>query len=106
MGDYTELVFAATLKNDIPKYIMEQIQDYVNEIFNSGSCYFPVTRPHNELIYEEDIDKWTINIRCSVKDDGTTILSFIRFIKPYVKSGAGDNDFLGYTFMKMLKNQL
>ncbi|MDD3961292.1 MAG: hypothetical protein PHT77_05455 [Bacteroidales bacterium] len=118
MGMYTELVFGARLKEDVPQHIVEMLKvmfkhnERLPEKYSDwnskfpeiriipfgGSHYFAVQDSLSRLSYDEISKDWTVCIRCNIKNYDHEIQNFIDWITPYIEEGSGqNNDFLGYT---------
>ena len=106
---YTELVFAAKLKDNTPvaviltlKYMLGEAEipdnlTFDEGFFNAGSFYFPVSQASNSFFY--DGENWVLSHRGNYKDHDEPgfITLFLKWIKPYIESGSGLNDIYAIT---------
>ena len=108
MGMYTELIFSAELKSDLPEQVVNVIQymcdgknqpDILPEhdffktnrwryLFTMSSCYFvdtisPVFRRDK---YDDD---WRLSTRSNLKNYDGEIEKFLDWIKQYITGGCG-----------------
>ena len=100
MGYYTEIIFGAELKQDIPVEVVNGIQELVDGwipgkiALRTWSYYFPLSKmqPVFEL---DDISKsYHLSFRSNMKNYKNEIENFINWIRPYVDSGSGERDFI------------
>ena len=106
---YTELIFAAKLKEDTPeivistlKYMLGELDVSDNLIFNeglfkAGSSYFPLSKDSNSFFY--DGGNWVLSHRGNYKGyDNTGFISkLLKWIKPHIESGSGLNNIYAIT---------
>jgi hypothetical protein len=125
MGMYTEFVFGGALHDDVPdhvvailRYLVEpigskQAETYFRQlkipdhpffqtdrwqgIAISSSCYFGYNQPHSALVYDEINRHWVVAIRSSIKNYNHEIEKFVDWIRPYIRKGSGEQDFVGYS---------
>ena len=114
MGDYTELIFGAELKTDTPKEVIDILQymcyrktprptAFPNHIlfskprweilFSCSSYYFAVSEPMAKMWFDEISKSWKISTRANIKNYDDEIGSFCDWIKPYIESGSGEQEF-------------
>ena len=114
MGMYTEMIFGAKLKKNVPNNIIEIIQLLVDGkeseikekpthpffeterqwlLASGGSYYFAgAMRPEFK---NDKVDKqWSLFARTNIKNYGNEIEKFIDWIKPYCEQGSGSNDMI------------
>ena len=106
MGMYTELIFGASFKKDTPDQVIQSIKYMLGErkekpsdfplpegrcewLFQSGSFYFAVDKPVNEFWYDNIKEAWTLSVRGNIKNYAQEIETFLEWVKPYIKKGAG-----------------
>jgi hypothetical protein len=106
MGMYTELIFGASFKKDTPDQVIQAIKYMLGErkekpsdfplpegrcewLFQSGSFYFAVDKPVNEFWYDNIKEAWTLSVRGNIKNYAQEIETFLEWVKPYIKKGAG-----------------
>ncbi len=115
MGMYTELVFGARLRSDIPKKVEKVLKYLVSErmnvpeellgiehpffqserwqwIFKGGSYYFGIHRPHSIFEWDDISKSYSLSTRSSIKNYDNEIEKFLDWIKPYIRSGSGTRD--------------
>ena|SRR5271157_1062444 len=115
MGMYTELIFGASLKSDIPEDIIKTIKYYLDDDLkekpenlsfkttsgrnplNGSSYYFGVCEPCNNFFYKEISGNWVLSVRTNIKNYEGEIEQFLEFIKPYIESGSGRRDIYAIT---------
>jgi hypothetical protein len=116
MGMYTELIFGASLKKDTPKEVIDILQylmkptkkdkekltipdhpffscDRWRMIFTCSSFYFGVNESVRKMWFEEIGYQWRISTRSNLKNYDSEIEKFLDWIKPYIESGSGWNEF-------------
>jgi hypothetical protein len=116
MGMYTELIFSAALKVDIPEIVIKVLQYMVNrdimivnrpknlpdhDFFNceywdwilfGASYYFPDTI--DPIFRFDDIGKdWRLTTRSNIKNYDNEIEKFLNWIKPYISQGSGAREY-------------
>lgn len=110
MGMYTEIVFNARLKEDIPQEVVEIIKtlaspDFFGKIienapnhaffkterqwFMRGSSYYFPTTNKPQFKYDELAKYWSLSIRSNIKNYNSELEKFLDWIKPYIESGSG-----------------
>jgi len=122
---YTEFVFGGALHDDVPenvlnilRYLVEPIEsvradhlfrkleipdhpffqtDRWQGIAVSSSCYFGYNQSHSALVYDEINHHWIVAIRSSIKNYNHEIEKFVDWIRPYIRKGSGEQDFVGYS---------
>jgi hypothetical protein len=110
MGMYTEIIFGAALKLDIPeiktiKKLVDGIEFDGTEpdhlffkssrpwlLTSGGSYYFP-GNIHPKFWKDEISELWYLHFRTSIKNYNDEIEKFLDWIKPYIVQGSGINDF-------------
>lgn len=116
MGMYTELVFSARLKRNLPKEVADLLQ-----VIEDGSEWANVDNLKNLPDHPFfEAERWTmvffgsssyfvsasspcgfadnvLTIRTSLKAYDNEIIKFMDFIRPYIYYGAGEKDLLGYS---------
>lgn len=125
MGMYTEFVFGGALHDDVPenvlnilRYLVEPIESVrADHLFRkleipdhpffqterwqgiavTSSCYFGYNRPHSALVYDEINHHWVVAIRSSIKNYSHEIEKFVDWIRPYIRKGSGEQNFIGYS---------
>ena len=125
MGMYTEFVFGGALHDDVPenvlnilRYLVEPIESVrADHLFRkleipdhpffqterwqgiavTSSCYFGYNRPHSALVYDEINRHWVVAIRSSIKNYSHEIEKFVDWIRPYIRKGSGEQNFIGYS---------
>ena len=117
MGMYTEFVFGAELKKDVPEEVINILKSLFLQVelnvtlpdhnfFKCGrwslissmcSYYFGYPRPLSNLYFDDISKTYRLAIRSSIKNYNNEIENFINWINPYIESGSGVNDFLGYS---------
>lgn len=106
---YTELIFAAELKQDIPESVIATLKYMMGQgdlpeklafeegFFSSASFSFPLDRAQNTLY--NNGDNWILSHRGNYKtreNDGFIDL-FLKWIKPYISRGSGLKDIYAIT---------
>ena len=119
MGHYTEFVFAAKLKKNIPMNVIHTLVCTITEddnitttrlpnhplfktdrwthIGSQSSQMFGYTRALSSVVTDQIDHQIIVSIRCSLKNYQGEIEKFVDWIKPYVESGSGDCNLLGYS---------
>ena len=112
MGMYTEIIFGAGLKENLPENIVAVIQKMVNgeelceqapdhPFFKSGrpwlmrsggSYYFPGT-VEPKFWFDDIGNQWFLHFRTNIKNYDSEIEKFIDWIKPYIGQGVGERNF-------------
>ncbi len=109
MGMYTELIFAAKLKEDTSEEVISTLRYMLGEIeisdsiafdegfFNCGSYYFPISEMEGKLLH--DGENWVLSHRGNYKnqDNNGFIDKFLDWIRPYIASGSGQQDIFAIT---------
>jgi hypothetical protein len=106
MGNYTELIFGARLKDKTPEFIINTIRFLMDEEIpldkidpnlpeyctklRGASSYFGVTSTVNKLYRESD--SWVLSSRFNKKNYDYGIETFLAWIKPYINYGSGANN--------------
>ena len=122
MGNYTEFVFGAELKKDTPKEVIETLTWMIKgedtytppdhplfsttrwESIGTGCSYsFGYVDPLSDIHVDDISGRHIFAIRCSIKNYEDEIELFIDWIRPYIKRGSGENDFLGYSIYEEAK---
>ena len=110
MGMYTELHFNASLKENIPKEIIDTLSYMLGDdeyntapapfvadgwryMLTCDSYYFSADT-HSTLRFDEIAEQYYLCIRCNLKNYDEEIEKFIKWIMPYTDSSKGD--FLGF----------
>jgi len=96
MGMYTEFVFGCTFKEDTPDEIIEYVREMLDTELRGSSYYTGYPKRINSFSYDKIARAYILAIRCSIKNYSMQIEDFIKKIKPYIDSGSGSSDFLGY----------
>ena len=106
MGMYTELIFGAELINETPeqvinalKYIIGDLDDKPNDfplpegrceyLLTGSSYYFGVNSSVSKMWFDEISKSWIISSRSNIKNYENEIETFLKWIKPYIRSGSG-----------------
>lgn len=104
---YTELIFGAELKLETPDFIINTLKYLLDMpyegnidygITNSrnplrgGSYYFGVNLPISEMWQDEYGKEYHISTRANIKNYENEIENFLKWIKPYIKSGSGNRE--------------
>ena len=113
MGQYTELIFGASLKKDTPKEVID-VLDYLVTLNNKpktlpehdffkndrwegvlcmGSYYFGVSDSVSQLWFDKIDKQWHLSNRSNLKNYDSEIENFLDWIKPYIGTGSGTDDF-------------
>jgi hypothetical protein len=109
MGMYTELIFGAKLKEKTPATIINALKFMVGDlkdkpadfpeclnscdgIFKEASNYFGVDNPQAKFYISNFDKRWCISTRSNIKNYDDEIETFLEWIKPYIRSGAGERD--------------
>ena len=114
MGMYTEIMFRATLKRDVPANVLAPIRAMIGQeeadaenlpshqlfqcprwshIGTSSSYYFPEHAPSGMV--KDDIRKaWNVYLNADLKNYHDEIAQFFDWIDPYIDAAPGE--FLGY----------
>ncbi len=112
MGYYTELIFGASFKKDVPEEVIAIIkaliegkaEEIVNlpdhpffecewwpELLACSSEYFGVNKALGKM-WQDSHGGWRVSTRSSVTDYGGQIEDFLDWIKPYLKAGSGERE--------------
>lgn len=119
MGMYTELVFGARLRPDLPTDVVSILKlmtsgetgDYSGtppnhpffqterwqRLFTGGSYYFGIHRPHCVMLWDTVSLSYSISSRSSIKSYDGEVDKFLDWIKPYVQQGSGLRDMFAMT---------
>ena len=116
---YTEIIFGAWLKEDLPENIIYTINSLINSdvpdlrsfcqspnspdhpffksdrpwlLQSGGSYYFPQVM-RTEFKYDIITKKYSLCFRTNIKNYDGEIECFLDWIKPYIESGSGQKDF-------------
>jgi len=106
---YTEMIFGARLKKDTPAEVIDVLHYMIgnttekpgNFPLPKGRCEsllmrysesFGVNSPVVRLWQDEVFKEWILSARISLKNYDGEINTFLRWIKPYIKSGSGTRD--------------
>lgn len=119
MGMYTEIIFGAWLKEDLPQDVVDTINILVDAdvqklkdfcqsssapdhpffqsdrpwlLQSGGSYYFPQVM-RTEFQYDKIAEQYSLCFRTNIKNYDSEIEDFLDWIKPYIESGSGDKDF-------------
>lgn len=118
MGTYTEIIFGARLKKSTPKNIIDTLrfvangpkQDiheedpvivYDNEliekyqlysVMRGASYYFGVCNPVSKMWFDKISGVWVLSFRANCKNYDSQLEEFVKWIKPYIRSGTGEGD--------------
>jgi hypothetical protein len=108
MGNYTELIFGASLKKDTPKQIVDSLKYLMGEIdkpidfplpegrikwmFHGGSYYFAINNAVSKMWLDEIDKQWRLSTRFNIKNYESEIETFLEWIKPYIDGGSGTRD--------------
>lgn len=117
MGHYTEFVFGVSLLSTTPKIVINVLDYLVNreelinipnhEFFNcnrysyiatSSSYYFGYSDSSSTFNSKADNinNEYLLSIRSNIKNYDNEIDKFVDWIRPYVNSGSGSKELLGY----------
>lgn len=119
MGMYTELVMGFKLKKDTPKDVIDILfymldtsdatkkPDLPNHelfktsrwdfLFNCSSYYFGFSDSHSIIKFDDISKTYIVNIRSSIENYDNKIELFVDWIRPYIESGSGANELIGYS---------
>jgi len=112
MGMYTEIIFGAGLKAELPEGIVSTIKKLVagedlkettldHPFFKSerpwllssgGSYYFPGT-VEPKFWFDDIAKQWFLHFRTNIKNYDSEIEKFLDWIKPYIEDGVGKRNF-------------
>jgi hypothetical protein len=112
MGMYTEIIFGAGLKEELPDVVVSVIKKLVvgeelgkdvpdHPFFKSdrtwllrsgGSYYFPVI-VEPTFWFDKIANRWFLHFRTNIKNYDYEIEKFIGWIKPYIQQGVGERNF-------------
>lgn len=112
MGMYTEIIFGAGLKEELPEVIVSTIKKLVagedlaestpnHPFFKSkrpwllrsgGSYYFPGT-VEPKFWFDDIAKQWFLHFRTNIKNYDSEIEKFLDWIKPYIEEGVGERNF-------------
>lgn len=109
MGMYTELIFGAALKTDVPESVIDVLECLVGDteeepyggfpfphgrpyMFTGGSYYFAVNNAHHACWHDGIGNDYHISFRCNLKNYHSEIEHFLAWIKPYISQGSGARD--------------
>lgn len=109
MGHYTEIIFAAQIKDD--KNVIDAIR-YINgdgilppeithpffqcprrHMLTCGFSYYFPRSTYYSLKYDDISHDWSLSFRSNLKNYDDEIELFLDFIKPYIEQGAGEPEF-------------
>ena len=115
MGMYTEFVFGCSIKVDAPQEVISILRGLMwsgddipqttpchdffkcarwKYIATSSSAYFGFSESNS--CFKNTSCGMVLSIRSSIKNYDGEIEKFVDWIMPYVESGSGQDDFLGY----------
>jgi hypothetical protein len=119
MGMYTEMIFGARLRPDLPtkiekllKYMVEPEKTAMPKVlpehnlfkcerwtylFTCGSYYFGIHRPHAILEWDDVSNSYSLSVRSSIKNYDGEIAKFLDWIKPYLQQGSGNRGMYAVT---------
>lgn len=106
MEMFTELIFGASLKKDIPdnviktlKYMIGDVEDEPKDfplpdgrcewLFRGGSYRFGVNLSVSEMWKDDIGENWILSTRSNIKNHKGDIEAFLEWIKPYIHRGSG-----------------
>ena len=109
MGMYTELILGCELKAETPKEIIEAIKDLLGDdqervqkaIDQIGltrnpivgaSYYFGVSSGQSYFRVEPHANAYVLSTRSNIKNHSGDIEIFLKWLKPYIKTGSGSKD--------------
>lgn len=116
MGEYTELIFGAAIKKDIPQNVLNVLNYLFNgeprpiyddelpdhEFFRCGrwthitrgsSYYFAVRNTHASMVHDKISNTYNCSSRGNLKNYENEIEKFLAWIKPYIEQGSGEREF-------------
>ena len=109
MGEYSELIFGARLKDDnemittvrqlveheevspLPAHEFFKSERYTQIARGTNSYYFAGSSEPT-FYYDHIVKEWTLLIRMNMKDYDNEIEKFLDWIKPYITQGSGNNN--------------
>lgn len=120
MGMYTEIVCGFSLRSDTPDEVITALKTMTREyedhpegwtppehelfkcerwtmVLSCASYYFGFSRSHKLLVWDEISNTWMLSARASLKNYDNEIEKFFDWIKPYVESGSGATNMIGYS---------
>lgn len=118
MGTYTEIIFGARLKKSTPKNIIDTLRFVANgpkqdineedpvivydkelivkyhlySVMRSASYYFGVCGPVSKMWFDKISGEWVLSFRANCKNYDSQLEEFVKWIKPYIRSGTGEGD--------------
>ena len=118
MGTYTEIIFGARLKSSTPKNIIDTLRFVANgpkqdiheedpvvvydkeliekynlyDVMRSASYYFGVCEPVSKMWFDKTAGEWVLSFRSNCKNYNDQLEEFVKWIKPYIRSGTGDGE--------------
>lgn len=116
MGMYTEIVAGFSLRPDAPEEVVRALHIICGDEFSEGplpehelftksrwklfgrcsSYSFGFSSSHS-TIQRDSLDRqWIVAIRADIKNYDREIEAFFDWIRPYVESGSGSRDLIGW----------
>ena len=118
MGTYTEIIFGARLKKSTPKNIIDTLRFVANgpkqdiheedpvivydnkliekyqlySVMRGASYYFGVCGPVSKMWFDKISGEWVLSFRANCKNYDSQLEEFVKWIKPYIRSGTGEGD--------------
>lgn len=118
MGTYTEIIFGARLKSSTPKNIIDTLRFVANgpkqdiheedpvvvydkelvekynlyDVMRCASYYFGVCEPVSKMWFDKIAGEWVLSFRSNCKNYNDQLEEFVKWIKPYIRSGTGDGE--------------
>ena len=112
MGMYTEIIFGAGMKEELPEAVVTTIKKLVSGeeiggnapdhpffkaertwlLRSDGSYYFPGT-VEPKFWFDKIANQWFLHFRTNIKNYDSEIEKFLDWIKPYIKEGVGRRNF-------------
>lgn len=117
MGMYTEIVCGVKLRPGTPAVVIAALRfmvgddDRPNElpdhplfrkkrwqmVLNCSSYYFGFSQSYSVMHHDEFDKVWMLAARASVKNYDGEVEAFFDWIRPYVNSGSGERNMMGYS---------
>lgn len=109
---YTELIVGCALKSDVPAHVIETLKYMVDDRedlpkdttlkigrnpLKAQSYYFAVCQSSPKFWYEDLTKAWVLSARGNIKNYGGEIEEFLEWLKPFISSGSGRDDFYAIT---------
>ena len=106
MGNYTELIFGATLKKDTPKEVIKvllsmvectydhdkSVFDFGRNVLSGGSYYFGVSDSCTHFYKDKMTQQWILSSRANCKNYDNDIKKFLDWILPYIEKGSSNRE--------------